>query len=86
MFELNFHTASMDNPVSLDEEIIIPFRRAPWDWIVVCETSVRRVLNGKEVENHGLSDVAVHAWVTGDTLVVIELGTDRWSFNWPGQD
>lgn len=63
-----------DEPVveaRTDEDLIIAFEHAD-GWVLVCETSVRRVHRGVQTARWELPEVAVRAVWRGDALAVLD--------------
>lgn len=63
-----------DEPVveaGTDEDLIIAFEHTG-GWVLVCETSVRRVIRGEETARWELPEVAVRALWRGDELAVLD--------------
>ncbi|MDP4015069.1 MAG: hypothetical protein Q8P38_10695 [Candidatus Nanopelagicales bacterium] len=57
--------------VSTDEDLIFVFEHAG-GWVLVCETSVRRVLGGEQTGRWELPEVAVRAVWRGEALAVLD--------------
>lgn len=56
---------------STDEDLIIAFEHSG-GWVLVCETSVRRVHRGKQTARWELPEVAVRGVWRGDVLAVLD--------------
>jgi hypothetical protein len=78
---LSVERAAMTTVASSDEDIVVAFPRTRREWIVVCETSVRRLIEGAEMARYGLSEVAVGARLADDVVQVYGFGRNHWSFD-----
>lgn len=59
-----------------DEDLLYAFRVEP-GWILVCETSVRRLIGGGETDRVEFGEVVERASWAGDHLRVIDAGGDE---------
>lgn len=62
--------------VGVEEDLIFVFE-SDGGWVLVCESSVRRVLAGKQTARWELSDVVASATWRGEELAVLDEGGDE---------
>jgi hypothetical protein len=70
---LVFSSIGLESEFNTDEDLIGVFDLG-WGWAVLCETSIRLIAEGREVNRLELSEVALGGRLNGTTLVVREFG------------